>query len=56
MKLKFEEIVKLCCMDTDTFIVYIKTEDIYIEIAKDIETRLNSSNYKLERPLPYEKN
>ena len=28
------------------FIVYIKTEDIYSYIAKDIETRFDTSNYE----------
>ena len=39
-------------MDTDSFIVYIKTEDI----EKDVETRFDTSNYKLDRPLLKEKN
>ena len=39
-------------MDTDSFIMYIKTEDIYVDIAKDVETRFDTSNYELERPLP----
>ena len=37
-------------MDTDSFIVYIKMENIYVDIAKDVETRFDTSNYKLERP------
>ena len=28
---------------TDSFIVYIKTEDIYSDIAKDVETRFDTS-------------
>ena len=32
-------------MDTDSFIVYIKTKDIYIDISKDVETRFYTSNY-----------
>ena len=36
----------------DSFIVYIKTEDIYVDIAKDAETRFDTSNYELERSLP----
>ena len=43
---------KIC---TDGFIVYIKTEDIYKDITKDIETRFDTSNYELERPLPKRK-
>ena len=39
-------------MDTESFMVYIKTEDIYSDIAKDVETRFDSSNCKLDRPLP----
>ena len=39
-------------MDTDSFIVYIKTDDIYQDIAEDVETRIDTSNYKLDRPLP----
>ena len=42
-------------MDTDSFIVYIKTEDIYIDIAGDVEVRLDTSSYELEEPLPKKK-
>ena len=34
------------------FIVYIKTDDIYKNTAKDVETRFDTSNYELDRPLP----
>ena len=43
-------------MDTDSFIVYIKTDVIYKDIAENVETRFDASNYKLDRPLPKEKN
>ena len=39
-------------MDKGSFVVYIKTNDIYKDIAKDVETRFNTSNYELDRPLP----
>ena len=39
-------------MDTDSFMVYIKTEDIYADIVKDVETRFDTSNHELDRPLP----
>ena len=29
-----------------------KTDDIYGDIAEDIETRFDTSNYELDRPLP----
>ena len=37
---------KLCYMDTDSFLVYIKTEDISVDISKDFETRFGTSNYE----------
>ena len=43
---KYGENAKLCYMDTDSFAVYIKTEDIYAVIAKDVEARFDASNYK----------
>ena len=43
-------IIKYC------FIVYIKTNDNYKDIAEDIETGFDISNYELNRPLPTEKN
>ena len=48
--------VKLCYMDTGIFIVYIKTDDIYKDIAEDVETRFDASNYDLDRPFPKGKN
>ena len=51
-KLKYDEKVKLCFMDTDSFILYIKTHDIYKDTAEDTETRFDTSNYELDRLLP----
>ena len=34
----------------------IKINDIYKDIAEDFETRLDTSNYELNRPLPKGKN
>ena len=39
-----------------SFIVYIKADDIYKDIAEDVETRFDTSNYELDRPLPKWKN
>ena len=52
VKPKYGEKVKLCYMDTDSFIVYIKTDDIYKDIAEDVETRFDTSNYELDKPFP----
>ena len=44
-------------MDTDSFIVYLKAEGFYVNISiKDVESRFDTSNYKLDRPLPKGKN
>ena len=43
-------------MDTGSFIVYIGTNDIYKDIAEDVETRFETSNYEANRPLPKRKN
>ena len=56
LKLKYDEKAKLCYMDIGSFIVYIKTDDIYNDIAEDVETRSDTSNYELNRPLPKGKN
>ena len=45
------EDAKICDMDTDSFIVYIKTEDIYSDISKDVEIGFDTSNYKSDGPL-----
>ena len=39
-------------MGTDSFIAYIKIDDIYKNIAEDVETRFDTSNYELDRALP----
>ena len=43
-------------MDTDSFTVYLKTDDIYKDIAEDIEKRFDTSQNELDRPLPKGKN
>ena len=52
VKPKYGEKAKLCNMDTDSFIVYIKNIYIYKDIAEDVETRFDTSDYELERLLP----
>ena len=56
MKPKYGDNVKLCYMDTDSFIMNIKTEDFYKDIANDVEKRFDTSNYEVDRPLPTGKN
>ena len=56
MKPKYGDNVKLCYMDTDSFIMNIKTEYFYEDIANDVEKRFETSNYEVDRPLPTGKN
>ena len=43
-------------MDTDSFIFHLKTEDIYKDIAEDVEKRFDTSNIEIDRPLLIRKN
>ena len=56
MKPKYNDNVKLCYMDTDSFIMNIKTNDFYKDISSDIEKRFDTLNYEVNRPLPTGKN
>ena len=56
VKPKYDKNAKLCYMDTDSFIVYVNIKDIYKDIAEDVETRFDTSNFELHIPLPNEKN
>ena len=56
MKPKYDDNVKLYFMDTDSFIIYIKTEDFYKDDADDVEKRFDTSDYKGDRPLSTGKN
>ena len=48
---------KLCYVDTDRQPYSLhKKRRYYSGTAKDVETRLDTSNYELDRPLPKEKN
>ena len=36
---------KQCYMDTDSFVIYIKTEDFYKDIAEDVKEWFDTSDY-----------
>ena len=48
---KYQNNTKLCYMDTDSFIIHIKTEDVYKDTADDVKKRYNTSNHGTDRPL-----
>ena len=56
MKPKHGDNVKLFYMDSDSFIMHIKTEDFYKDIADDVEKRFDTSIYECDRALPTGKN
>ena len=55
---KYGDRAKLCYTDTDSFIIYIKTEDFFEDISNDVERWFDTSNYDKndKRPLPIGKN
>ena len=56
IKLKYQQNANLCYMDTDSVIIQIRTEDVYEDIADDIEKRLDTPNYEINRQFPTKKN
>ena len=46
IKPKYGEKAKLCYMDTGGFIIHVKTDDNYKDIAEDVETRFDTWNYE----------
>ena len=56
VKLKYSENAKLCYMDTGSFIVHVKTDDIYKDIVEYGKARFDTSNFEIKKPLPKVKN
>ena len=50
VKPKYDEKAKFCYMDTGSFVLYIKVDDMCTDTAKDVEARFDTSNYELDRP------
>ena len=44
-KRKYGDKAKLCYTATDSFIIYIKTEDFFQDISNDVEKLFGTSNY-----------
>ena len=53
---KYKQNAKLCSMDTESFIINIKTEDFFEDNSNVVEKRFDTSNYEMERPLPIRRN
>ena len=52
VKNKYGNKARLCYMNTDTFVINIKTNDFYKYISQDVNERFDTSNYTFDRPLP----
>ena len=49
IKSKYGDNVKLCYMDINSFIMHIKTEDFYKDIANNVEKMMLINQYVQER-------
>ena len=47
---KYGDSIKLCYMDTDSYVYDIKTADFYRDITEDVEVRFDTSAYTSNRP------
>ena len=56
IKPKYQNNAKPCYMDTGSFIIHIKMEDFYKDIADDVKKRYDTSDYKVDILLPKEMN
>ena len=52
VKNKYGNKARLCYVDTDSFVVNIKTKDFYKDISQDVNERFDTSSYAFDRPLP----
>ena len=52
VKIKYGNRARLCYMDTDSFVINIKTKDFYKDIAENVKERFDTSNYIYDKPLP----
>ena len=49
---KYGDRAKRCYTDTDSFIIYIKTEDFFEDISNDVERWFDTSNYDANDKIP----
>ena len=52
VKSKYGNRARFRYMDTDSFVINIKTKDFYKDIAENIKESFDTSNYIYDRPLP----
>ena len=47
----YDENANLCYVDAESFIVHVTTDDSYKNISVDVETRPDTSNFEIDKPL-----
>ena len=52
IKPKYKGRAKLCYMDTDSFVIYLETEDFYKDITNDVERWFDTSNFDENNKTP----
>ena len=55
LKLKYGKNIKLCYIDTDSFVIRIKTDNFYKDISNDIDKWFDTSNYDKNFDRPSQK-
>ena len=48
---KYNDKIELRYMDTDSFIIYVETEDFYSDISNDVSKWFDSSNYSKDKKV-----
>ena len=51
VKVKYEDRARLCYMDTDSFVLNVRTKDFYRDISEDVKDRFDTSNFYCDRPF-----
>ena len=52
---KYGDKIKLCYMDTDSFIIYVETDHFYKDVSNDVSKWFHTSNYSQDIKRPVEK-
>ena len=53
IKPKYGDKARLCYMDTDSFVIYIKTEGFFNDIAGNVERWFDTSNCDVKDKRPF---
>ena len=58
IKSKYKDRARICCTDTESFIIYFKTDSFFEDISNDVERWFDTSNYdkNYKRAVPAGKN